>query len=209
MLSDFHIIQESAERVANAAKSVRNDLREGRVEQEHQLTDRLLGAIQQAMSDYQINHSVRWTAKTLTDKGRGSQEKIYGPDFVGVLEIALGDYVVTKGFLAQSKLLRSEDGMDSGEYRRMQAQCEQMLSLSPASYVFFFSTRSLFVVPAVSIVGARPTNLRKLYHKSVKTFYQEHFACFVGDPSIDAATVQVLERLRARNLLFLELESRQ
>jgi hypothetical protein len=110
-------------------------LADSRVEQEPAFTDRMLGHIEEAMNGY-VTKGVRWTAKTLTDRGRNSQEQEFGADFAGVLDIDLEDFNVKKGFLAQAKKVEPFDRVSNSELQRMSVQCNQMLQYTPDTFLF-------------------------------------------------------------------------
>ena len=206
MIRDYHVIRESAKRIADAANRTTSSLVDGRVEQEPAFTDRMLGRIEEAMREFEV-HGVRWTAKTLTDRAPGAQEKTYGADFLGVLQISLEDYAVSKGFLAQAKLIEPEDSMSRRDFDRMEQQCRDMLELSPDSFVFLYSLSDIRVVPALSVISAGYRNPHELYSRSIARFYEEHFECFIGDQQIHAPRIEVLkelrERMNARSALYL------
>lgn len=206
MIRDYHVIRESAKRIAEAANRTTASLVDGRVEQEPAFTDRMLGRIEEAMREFEV-HGVRWTAKTLTDRAPGAQEKTYGADFLGVLQISLEDYAVSKGFLAQAKLIEPKDSMSRRDFDRMEQQCGDMLELSPDSFVFLYSSLDIRVVPALSVVSAGHRNPHELYSRSIARFYEEHFECFIGDRQIHAPRIEVLkelrERMNARSALYL------
>ena len=161
MIRDYGIIRESAQRIADAADRTVEEFRNGLVEQEPAITDRLLArmtdaavrtdelieGIRASLDGFTLK-GVRWTAKTLTDRGRGAQEKEYGADFMGVLAIELPEYSVRKGFLAQAKIAWPDMRWPEPERERMRGQCRQMLELSPASFVFL-------VLPRGRLGGAR------------------------------------------------------
>jgi hypothetical protein len=199
------LIRDSAKQIASAAEASLGDFKTGLVEQEPHLTDRMLGRMAQAMDGYRAK-GVTWSAKTLTDHGPNAQEKEYGADFVGVLEIDIPGYKVKKGFLAQAKLSKS-DKMNRSEFNRMIDQCKLMLELSPQSYVFHYSLDGIHVIPALAILAASGPNAQfdpdGLYSQRVSTFYEHHFECFVGDMRISEPSEQTLEDLRARSLLYL------
>ena len=205
MINTRALVRNVARRIASTADRAVEDLREGLVEQEPQLTDRLLGRIAESIEGYR-SKGVRWTAKTLTDRGPGSQERQYGADFVGVLDIDLPEFKVKKGFLAQAKLLRG-NGMERREFQRMLSQCEQMLRLSPDAFVFLQSVEGIRVVPAVAVVGASGPEVAfaadALYSRSLSRFYEEHLECFIGDRTINEASEKKLAELHARSLLYL------
>lgn len=202
----YRIIRESATHLAEAANRTVDALVDRRIEQEPAFTDRMLGRIEEAMTDYEVK-GVRWTAKTLTDHGRGSQEKKYGADFIGVLDINLPDFKVKKGFLAQSKLIEPGAYMNLIEYVRMQKQCDKMLSLTPDSFLFLYSLSGIYVIPAIAVMSANPCNPHDLYARSISRFYEEHFQSFIGDRALSSPSIDVLEGIRreyrARTALHL------
>lgn len=209
MIRDYGIIRESAARIAEAANRTRTSLSDGRIEQEPAFTDRMLGRIEEAMQGFEVK-GVRWTAKTLTDRAPNAQEKTFGADFCGVLDIALPDYNVKKGFLAQAKLIEPGASMKKEEFERMQGQCHDMLSTSSESYVFLYSKEEIRVVSAVSVISSSRRNPHDLYSRNVARFYEEHFECFIGDHQINTPKIEVLaelrERINARNLLYLRAQ---
>ena len=115
-------------------------------------------------------------------------------------------FKVNKGFLAQAKIITS--GLNVGE---LHSQCERMLRLSPDSFVFLYSRVGVTVVPAISVMGTTG-NPTELYSRSAARFFEEHFESFIGDGSISAPSVDVLEGIRerfeARTLLYLQAKSR-
>lgn len=195
MKKHYKIIRDSAEHLANAANQTVETLTDKRIEQEPAFTDRMLGRIEQAMNEYKVK-GINWTAKTLKDRGKDSQEKIYGADFIGVLDIDLSDYKVKKGFLAQSKRIEPDEYMSPKEYLRMQKQCEKMLNATPDSYVFLYSTVGILIIPAISILSAMRCNPHKLYSRSIGRFYEEHFQSFIGDRRLESPSIDMLEDIR-------------
>jgi hypothetical protein len=215
MLSSLRVVRASAERIAEASRGIGDEagavaaaIRDGRIEQEPAITDRLLGRIEAHMDGFETN-GMRWSAKTLTDRGRGAQESRYGADFIGVLEVNVPSFRVRKGFLAQAKLVEPSESFSSGEWDRLSGQCRRMLALSPASYVFLYSIAGVTVVPALSVVSVDRTNPHKLYQRSIVGFFLSHFESFIGDVNIAGPHVTTLEKLaaaaEARQALLLQL----
>ncbi|MBI3184676.1 MAG: hypothetical protein HYZ28_21275 [Myxococcales bacterium] len=207
MIRELAIVRAAAAHVGGAVERASEALREGRVEQEPAFTDRMLGAIEEAMRDYRVK-GVTWTAKTLTDRGRNAQEHRHGADFAGVLSVDLPDFNVKKGFLAQAKLIEPGQPISKVEFERMQAQCDLMLKQTPDSFVFLYSRDGVAVVPAIAIVSSGQRNPHELYSRSISRFYEEHFESFIGDRRLNAPTAAMLEEIRrgldARSLLYLE-----
>ena len=198
MFANTKLISSLVSKIGKIEKETLTALRDGRVEQEQAITDRLLGVMEHVLNGETIA-GVKWTVKTLTDRGRGSQESEFGADFLAALELSLDGYQVAKGFLAQSKLVEPSQAFGSNEVKRLKEQCEKMLSHCSASFVFLYSQQSgIVVVPAIEVIAARDCNPHELISRSMKKFYEEHFQCFIGDREIRSANPIALEELRNR-----------
>lgn len=198
-------VRQVANRIVKAADATVVDLNEGLVEQEPHVTDRMLGRIMESVNGHR-SKGVIWKAKTLTDHGPGSQERKYGADFVGVLDVDLPTFKVKKGFLAQSKLLKDAT-MPASEFTRLKEQCEQMLDLSPEAFVFLYSRDGIRVVPAVDVIGvsnaSEAFDPEAVYSRKLRSFYEAHLTCVIGDRKIHEPSIEMLRSLRARTALEL------
>lgn len=203
MLKYRRIIEKSARRIAAAANRTVDDLAAQRVEHEPEFTSEMIGRMKESMNGYRVG-GVRWTAKTLTSHGANAQERRFGADFMGVLDLDLPEYKVQKGFLAQAKRIDRWGGMAGSEWDRMADQCKTMLSITPESFVFVYSPDSITVIPAIAVISAQQrSSLSDFYSRSLVRFYEDHFECFVGDMRLHAADIKILERLETRNGLLL------
>lgn len=191
MLSHYGAVRAASEQIAKAVESTVGAIREGRVEQEPAMTDRMLGAIEESLRQFSTN-GIRWTAKTLTDRGRSAQETEFGADFLGVLDIALPDYSVKKGFLAQAK---RAGRLNHREMSVLHEQCERMLKFTPDAFVFVYSDVGITVVPALAVLGSSK-QLSEHYSRSAERFFESHLECFIGDRAISGPTPATLETLR-------------
>jgi hypothetical protein len=198
VFSNQRLVNSLVKKISQVERETLDALRDGRVEQEPALTDRLLGSMEHVLNRKPVA-GVRWTVKTLTDRGRGSQESVFGADFMAALELSLDGYQVAKGFLAQSKLIEPSQAFSKQEVTRLKDQYKQMLSFSPASFVFLYSQQSgIVVVPATEVLASRNCNPHELTSKKMASFYREHFECFIGDREIRKTTPQGLKELRQR-----------
>jgi hypothetical protein len=198
VFSNQRLVNNLVKKISQVERETLDALRDGRVEQEPALTDRLLGSMEHVLNGKRVA-GVRWTVKTLTDRGRGSQESVFGADFMAALELSLDGYQVAKGFLAQSKLIEPSQTFSKQEVTRLKDQCKQMLSFSPASFVFLYSQQSgIVVVPATEVLASRDCNPHELTSKKMASFYRDHFECFIGDRGIRKTTPQGLDELRQR-----------
>jgi hypothetical protein len=206
MIAYYHAVRAAATQIGDAIDHSVDALQQGRVEHEPAMTDRMLGAIEESLVDYNY-HGIRWSAKTLTDRARGSQESVYGADFMGVLNITLPEFTVSKGFLAQAKLVRNDS---VGNVNDLKRQCDKMLNLSSDSFVFLYSQYGVRVLPAISVIASDVDPLL-LYSRSAQRFFEEHLQCFIGDRNIHSPTPSTLkalsDRFDTRSAILLEAKA--
>ncbi len=212
MIKDLHIIRDSAAKLATAIDATVESCRDSPLEPEPQFTDRMLSRIEQVMDGYKIN-GIEWRAKTLTDSAPHAQGKTFRADFVGVLEIEVDGYSVKKGFLAQARRAEPGETISVEKYEELKEQCERMLAISPASYLFVYSQTGVTVTPALAVISSTRRNPHDLYSRSAQRFFENHFECFVGDrrihtPSFDAIA-SLRTELNARSVLALRATSLQ
>jgi hypothetical protein len=209
MIRNYAIIRDSAAAAADAAHLAVAGLCEGRIQNEETFTDRMIGAIEERFHHLNVK-GVSWSAMTLTAHQRNAQESEFGADLLGVLEIELPDFAVSKGFLAQAKLVEPDEGFSRAEFARLHKQCLAMLTHTPEAFVFLYTKTDIRVVPANSVLGLRSgQNPHVLYNRSIARFFREHFQSFIGDRRLHRADATALEELRAdlmaRRALVLKL----
>jgi hypothetical protein len=167
----------------------------------------MLVEIERAINGLSIR-GLHWSAATLTSLVARSQEKRYGADFLGVFQIRLTDYEVAKGFLAQAKRLDASGNLGAKERKRLRNQCERMLRQTPDSFVFLLSSNPVRVVPAISVV-AGDNEPSSLYDHGLRTFFENHFTCFIGDRLFKTSDARTLDdvltapRYRPSKALFI------
>ena len=117
-----------------------------------------------------------------------TEEPVVGADLAGIIRLTVDNITVSKMFLAQAKV---------GEFRyghkypttirkdpNLLPQCEKMLKRSSDSFVFIYTERGVFVVPALSVrlANKNSLDLREHYcYERFGNFYKEFFRCFIGD----------------------------
>lgn len=107
MRRHYNALRSAAATIADIGDSVVADLVDGKIRQEPDATSQLVGAIKHEFWRREV-HGINWEATVFTDRGPKAEEKRFGADFGGVLNIDLPDYKVKKGFLAQAKYLRGK-----------------------------------------------------------------------------------------------------
>lgn len=134
----------------------------------------MLGEIRSGLRRVHVG-GVAWDAAVLRKQ---SEESQVGADLIRILEVELPAYQVTKGFLAQAKLIG-----DCRQVRKpkLPAQCRDMLDLTPGKLCLSLRPGRGANSPALAVLanGGEPRNLHAW---SVMEFFFEHFAaCFLGD----------------------------
>ena len=207
---DIGIIRRFEALVREAERLTIADIKEGELETEPDITGRYLTRIKDTLNSSEEKNGCVFRAYVLKDRGPNSSERKFGADFVGVLNVKLSGYEQTKGFLTQAKKegemvqvnkspFRSTRASfyHNSEFVRLQGQTEDMLKVTPDSFVIVYSTGGFVVVPATSVSGLSANG--KLYATPATQFFKEFLKCFVGDPRLKAGDPKSLETLRAQN----------
>jgi len=185
-IRSFGIVREAGAAINEIAQEMLADAANLVVEQEPQITDRLLGRLERQLKEYKKN-GVQWILKTFTEHGPNAQEPRTGADVAGILDVELGNYRIKKGFLAQAKIA-PDRGFTRGEFTRLHGQCRTMLQITPDSYVLIYFETAIRVFPAVSVLATQDRRLSDIYSRSLGRFFEEHFKSFIGDARL--ATIQ-------------------
>ena len=88
-----------AREVVDECETAIDDFRNKIIKQETGMTERLFGAVANALNGRRIGN-LTWKAYSLTSgRGRAAEETRHGADVLGVIDIDLHDYKTKKGFL--------------------------------------------------------------------------------------------------------------
>jgi len=193
----------AATKIGNAAKKTSENYSDKLIPDEPAFTAALTTRIMDSLGGYSKS-GISWQSKILTSSGPNTEEKIYGADLLGVLELDLPDFKIKKGFLAQAKRQEPGKKLSAKEWERLINQCTKMLGYTSESYVFIYSLNGVFIVPALSILGTQKVeDLHTLHPKRIQAFYKEHFMCFVGDSRLKHTEPYILEELRIPRMLSI------
>ena len=194
----------AASKLNTAANKTRDDMLTRALPDEPAVTSALVIRFRDALDDYE-KAGIKWSAKVLSSHGQGAEEKFFGADFLGVLQIEFPEFKVRKGFLAQAKRQNEGKKLSSADWNRLAGQCERMMTFSNTSFVFVYSMNGFFVVPAVSVLACNgPEDLHTLHPMKIHHFYNQHFRCYVGDNGIHDDSPSILEELRYRTGLAMQ-----
>jgi hypothetical protein len=155
-----------------------------------EITGHLLEEIKKRICEIRVN-GIEFDAVIYKKK----TENAVGADIAGAVTYNGFGQNQTKVFLVQSKVAKSAKKAKGNKIRikardpRLLKQCENMLKITPAAFVFVYSEFGVHVIPAVEIVvsGKSVIDTNVLYYKELGDFYEEVYKCFIGDSALGRA----------------------
>lgn len=202
MFRNERVIRKSARIIADAINDTIRLHNEGLISDEPKINSQLVATIRERINNQKIK-GIKWEALDIPDRVRNSLEHQSGADILEVIHIESPNYNVSKGFLVQCKI---EKNLDKSEVERLRIQCENMLHLSPYSYVFLYGETEVKIVPALAVYKSKK-HPSDLYYRRPASFFELHFESFLGDTEIKSTQISdlklLLNKYKARNLLYL------
>jgi hypothetical protein len=210
-----------------ATDAVTKDYAEGDVGDEDDFSSQLCGRLKSKLNDAQFQPSesklasdlskageqelrpsrIRLRARHLTWRGKRGEEGVIGADIVLVLDVDIPAYHITKGLLIQAKRLERGKRFASSDAATLTKQCNDMLTVSPASFVFLYSKTAVTPVSATALWSNDAVSPYSLPTYPLGWLYNDFAICWVGDRRIkatDGASLRrLLQRRRARNGLLI------
>jgi len=189
------IIRRFGEIVDQSKDNTLNALNNGEIQDESAITGRflafLVNEINQHGREMIGTEGIRITSSILTDRGFSSAESRFGADFGVILDINIDGFTLKKGFICQAKRETNSITIRHHQFRtsvlfndnqqltRLQRQIENMLTITPDSFVIIYGQNEFVMVPAISISGLDTSG--ELYGKQVSKFFKDFLMCFIGD----------------------------
>jgi len=213
MIVSRGIISRIGALVKQAVDRTQQRMIEGDVEDEPTLTGSFVENLRRIFEDVPIINNYDLRIRVLRGIGREAPENKFGADICVIFSVNEDDYELSKGFLMQAKWAdryninvngfgyhRPSFSMND-EFRRMQGQCNDMLMITPDSFVILYSINGFTIVPASSISGIRKQKGRiQLYSKHVHDFFKEFIMSFIGDSRLSAPDDDTLEKLKSDSI---------
>jgi hypothetical protein len=180
--------REAARAATDAVRETMAEYKAGHHRQEEAITGVLLGSIRGALNGHRAD-GLSWTASTLTNRGKGAEEKKYGADVLIHVTMTTPTQNYSKGVLVQAKRVEPGISMFPSEHRELVSQCGRMLDVTPAAFVFDYARGSMRCGAASRIAGSTRTDLYDLCGWTPYRFFLELFRCPIGDPRFKSATL--------------------
>jgi hypothetical protein len=184
-------IRKAASRADRAVNRAMEKYRRGEVTDEDDLTGVLVGNLDTELDG--LIGDLRWSTAILRHRrGVASEERAIGADIVIHVNFETRARKYSKGVLVQAKRVEPGQELSGSGHAELVSQCNDMLRVTPASFVFDYAKGSMRCGPASRIAG---TSNRNLYNECIWTsyrFFLELFRCPVGDPRLTSALVREL-----------------
>jgi hypothetical protein len=183
----------AAQEASRAVDETMTRYRQGHVRDEDDITGVLVGSLQTTLEHSSIE-GVDLTVAILRHRGGvAAEERRYGADMLLHVTVDTSTQEFSKGVLVQAKKSSSSDYWSSRIRSELNDQCNRMLNVTPAAFVFNYSVYGMRCGAASRVVGARgPQSVRYLCGWTPYRFFLEFFRCPIGDPKITSARVEEL-----------------
>ncbi|EJD6581709.1 hypothetical protein AB7185_15305 [Providencia rettgeri] len=164
----------------------------GLVTDEDDITGALIGRLDAAFDD-KIG-DITWSSSILRHrKGIAAQEKKAGADMLFHVSINTPQLTYSKGVLIQSKRIHKGIAMTVDGHNELLSQCDKMLNITPASFIFNYTKSEMRCASATKIAGASSRVLYDSCNLTSYRFFLELFRCTTGDPKITSAKFDDLQ----------------
>lgn len=185
----FRKAAHAADRAVSAAMQKYAD---GLVTDEDDITGALIGRLDSAF-DAKIG-GVTWSSSILRHrKGVAAQEKQAGADMLFHVSIKTPQLTYSKGVLIQSKRVDENVEMTVAGHKDLIGQCNKMLDITPASFVFNYTKSGMRCASATRVAGTSSRTLNESCNLTSYRFFLELFRCTTGDRSITSAKFDDLQ----------------
>ena len=135
-----------------------------------------------------------WSSSILRHrKGRAAQEKKVGADMLIHVSFKTPELTYSKGILIQSKRVDERTSMSEREHTELRRQCNKMLDVTPASFVFNYAKSGMRCASATKIAGTKDKMLHDSCNLTSYRFFLELFRCTTGDRNITSARFDELQ----------------
>jgi hypothetical protein len=184
-------IREAAKRADQAVNLTMEKYSQGRVTDEDDITGVLVGRLDEKLEG-QIGGLVWSTSVVRHRRGVASEESMIGADIVIHVSFQTRVRKYAKGVLVQAKRVEPGHRLNNGALLDLVDQCNKMLQITPASFVFAYAKGGMRCGAASRIAGSSSRNLHEECIWTSYRFFLELFRCPIGDPSLTSSSVREL-----------------
>lgn len=181
-------MREAASAADRAVRLAMKRYAQGYVTDEDDITTRLTGSLDTELSG-QIGGLI-WNASSVRHRsGVAAEEARIGADILIHVSLDTPTQKYSKGVLVQAKRVEPSANLSARDKADLDNQCDRMLAITPASFVFDYAKRGMRVGSASRIRGATERDLYRQCSWTPRRFFMELFRCPVGDSRLSSGHV--------------------
>jgi hypothetical protein len=183
----------AAKEAETAVSDTMRRYKHGLIHDEDDKTGVLVGSLQTQL-DHSTIDGVVLTASILRHRrGVAAEERRYGADMLIHVRMDTPTQTYSKGVLVQAKRKEPYDSWSRADRDELVTQCNRMLAVTAAGFVFNYSQNEMRCGAATRVAGGSlPQSLNYLCGWTSYRFFLELFRCPIGDPKITSARVDDL-----------------
>jgi hypothetical protein len=160
---------------------------------EDDVTGFLVGSLHTVFDGNQIGGVVFSASILRHRRGMAAEERRYGADMLIHVSMNTPTQTYSKGVLIQAKKSEPTDYWSRTSHSQLVRQCNKMLAITPAAFVFNYTNNGVRCGAATRVAGAKiVVGLNYLCRWTSYRFFLELFRCPIGDPRITTAHVEDL-----------------
>jgi hypothetical protein len=187
------VTKKAAQVAATAVDATMKRYKRRYIHDEDDITGVLVGSLQTAL-DHSPIEGIELSASILRHRGGVAAEELrYGADMLFHVSMDTTTQELSKGVLIQAKRSEPTDYWSTSAKNELVDQCNRMLDVTAAAFVFNYSVDGMRCGAAARVVGAKgPQSVKYLCGWTPYRFFLEFFRCPAGDPRITSARVDDL-----------------
>jgi hypothetical protein len=187
----FNEVTKAAAKEAEKAVNITvENFRKKYVYDEDDVTGFLVGCLQTTFHGARLGR-IDLSASVLRHRrGIAAEESRYGADLLVHVTMDTPTQKYSKGVLVQAKKSEPDDTWSGRKRGILVDQCNKMLAVTPAAFVFNYSERGIRCGAATRVAGATSAfSIAYLCGWTAYRFFLELFRCPIGDPRISSARI--------------------
>jgi hypothetical protein len=187
------VTKAAAKQAELATKTTSNAYKRKYAYDEDDLTGALLGSLLTQFHGVQLGGITLDASIPRHRRGIAAEESRYGADLLIRVAMDTPTQKFSKGVLIQAKKSERSDYWSTRQRNVLIEQCNEMLRVTPAAFVFHYSEKGIRCGAASRVAGATDVfSIAYLCGWSAYRFFLELFRCPIGDPRISSANVASL-----------------
>jgi len=185
--------KKAAQEAERAVALTIKNLRRKHVYDEDDVSAYFIGSIETIFDGMEVD-GVTLNASILRHrKGVAAEERRFGADMLIHVSMDTPTQTYSKGVLIQAKKSEPGDYWSQRSHTELVAQCNKMLEITPAAFVFNYKKSEIRCGAATRVAGAKIVVAPGyLCRWTSYRFFLELFRCPIGDPRISSANVDEL-----------------